>query len=97
MLILLTVAQGSGHWERNILVPAFNYPSTDPKYSITQLITTTNEFANVSGLYFNLPLVVFSLVAGMATEKFSRRYIVSIATAGLAFYVLCIGLSQHFY
>lgn len=97
MLILLTIAQASGQWERNILIPAFNYPSSDPRYSITEIITTSTEFASVSGLYFNLPLVIFSLAAGLITEKFSRRLLVTISTAGLAICVLGMGLSQHYY
>ena len=93
VLVLLTLGQMSSQWERGILVPAFQQPTNDPKFSIKGIITNSTEFGKVSGLYFNVPLLLSSLVAGLLTERMSRRLLISISTIGIAVCVVGMGLS----
>lgn len=97
VLILLTFGQISSQWERGLLTPAFQQQSTDPRYSIKGIITNAQEFGKVSGLYFNVPLIMSSLAAGLLTERFSRRLLISIATIGLSACVVGMAFSFQYY
>ena len=97
VLMLLAFAQTSSQWERNIVVPAYNYPSNSTKYTLKgEIITNSKEYANITGLYFNLTLIIFALVAGLVIEKLSRRLLVSLATVGVSACVLGMGFGQDY-
>lgn len=65
--------------------------------SISQIILNGKEFSNLSGLYFNIPLIISSLIAGLLTERFSRRLIISTSTIGIAACVVGMGFSNTYW
>jgi len=58
------------------------------------VIQNNQEFGQVSGVYFNVPLIFSSLLAGYLTEKYSRKILISGSTMAVSACVIGMGMSQ---
>ena len=58
---------------------AYNYPSTDPFYSIRSVITTPAEYGILAGPAFSCSMVIMVLIAGRISDSLNRKFMLGLA------------------
>ncbi len=85
--------------ERNVLSPAYNYPHAglvEPQLSffwIGTIIGPVTNFSNLSGTYFNIPLIFSSLLAGILGERLNRKMLLGGSVIAYSAAVVVTGFS----
>ena len=81
-LALIVFIGVSNYWQQSIFAYAYSHSEGDPLkagkpfYELAKAIPELNDFyfSLIGGVEYRLPLALFSLVAGVLTAKFNRKY-----------------------
>jgi MFS family permease len=97
VLLLLLSVQISNQWQRLVIGPAYYFEAEgktdDPKYSLRAAIPnfTDAKYGILAGPTFTLVYATLILFTGLASDKYSRRLLFSIA--GILWSLTSIGTS----
>jgi hypothetical protein len=87
-LILIVLIGVSNYWQQSIFAYAYSHVEGDPLkagkpfYELAKAIPDLNDFyfSLIGGIEFRLPLALCSLVAGVLTAKFNRKYFLVVTS-----------------
>ena len=80
VLSFCLLATVSNNWQRSVLGVTYNYPSTDPFYSIKSVITTSGEYGILAGPAFGVTMAIMGLISGYISDCYSRRFVLGFAS-----------------
>jgi len=80
VLAFCMLTQVSNNWQRTVLGTSYNYPSTDPYFSIKSVITTPAEYGILAGPAFQVTMAIMGCISGYVTDCYSRRFVLGFAS-----------------